>query len=101
MIYVGKSQTPVLIGTNNNDKVFAFQLASSASKIPYTQNDRYADVFLKDGKKIRTEVNVGDGYMSQNASMISFIPSLTDKVVITNARLEERTVFQGNALAAK
>jgi hypothetical protein len=101
MIYVGKNQMPVLIGTNNNDKMFAFELKSASSKVAYTQNDRYADVYLKDGKKIRNELTIGNGYMSQNANVISFIPALTSKVVITDAKNQERTVYQSAALASK
>jgi hypothetical protein len=40
VIYVGKNQTPVLLGTNNNDKMFAYQLTSNSSKVPYTEQDR-------------------------------------------------------------
>lgn len=101
VIYVGKNQTPVLLGTNNNEKMFAFQLNSSANKIPFTQNDRYADVYLKEGKKIRNELNIGNGFMSQNAMMISFIPSLTEKVVMIDGKNHERVVYQSAALAAK
>jgi alpha-D-ribose 1-methylphosphonate 5-triphosphate synthase subunit PhnL len=82
--------------------MFAFQLMKNdAGKIAYNQTDRYIDVYLKDGKKIRNEVNTGNGYMSQNARIIAFVPSLTDKVVITDQKNHERTAYQSAALASK
>src|SRR6185295_7838860 len=102
MIYVGKNQVPVLLGTNNNDKMFAFELMKNeAGKVAYNQTDHYVDVFLKDGRKIRNEVSTGNGYMSQNARIIAFIPSLTDKVIVTDEKNQQRTVYQSAALASK
>jgi len=102
MIYVGKNMTPVMLGTNNNDTMFAYELTTrTAEKIPYTQNDRTADIYLKDGRRMHDELNVGGGYMSQNSKVIAFIPSLTDKVIITDDKNQQRTVFQSTALAAK
>jgi hypothetical protein len=101
MIYMGKNQTPVLLGTNNNDKMFAYQLTSTSSKVPYTEQDKFADIYLKDGKKIRLEMNFGSGFLSQNSKEISYIPALTEKVVITDYKNQSRTVFQSEALAAK
>lgn len=102
VIYVGKNQIPVILGTNNDDKMFAFQLMKNESgKVAYNQTDRYVDVFLKDGRKIRNEVNTGNGYMSQNSKVITFTSALTDKVVITDEKNQQRTAYQSAALASK
>lgn len=102
VIYVGKNQMPVVLGTNNNNAMFAYQLTGVPSeKIPYEQTDRTADVFLKDGRRIRYDLNIGDGYMSQNSKMIAVIPSLTDKVMITDSKNQLRTVYQSAALAER
>ncbi len=102
MIYVGKNMTPVMIGTNNNDAMFAYELTNrSTDKIPYSQNDRVADVYLKDGRRVHHELNIGDGYMSENSKVIAFIPNLTEKVVITDFKNQQRTVYQSAALAEK
>lgn len=82
--------------------MFAYQLTGVPSeKIPYEQTDRTADVFLKDGRRIRYDLNIGDGYMSQNSKMIAVIPSLTDKVMITDSKNQLRTVYQSAALAER
>jgi hypothetical protein len=82
--------------------MFAFQLMKNESgKVAYNQTDRYVDVFLKDGRKIRNEVNTGNGYMSQNSKVIAFTSALTDKVVITDEKNQQRTVYQSAALASK
>ena len=81
--------------------MFAYQLAANSSKVKYTEQDRYAEVFLKDGRKIRWEMNFGSGFLSVSTKEIAFIPSLTEKVVITDYKNQPRTVFQAEALAAK
>ena len=102
VISVGKNEMPVLIGTNNNDRMFAYMLTSNNnSKVAYTEADKYADIFLKDGRKTRIEMNIGSGFLSQNSKEIAFVPALTEKVVITNYKNEQRTVYQSEALAAK
>jgi hypothetical protein len=102
VIYVGKNRTPVVLGTNNNNAMFAYQLtASGADKIPYEQMDRVADVYLKDGRRIRYDLNIGSGYMSQASRVITVIPSLTDKVMITDSKNQQRTVYQSAALAKR
>lgn len=101
VISVGKNQTPVILGTNNNDKMFAFQLNTNSSKVKYTEQDRYADIYLKDGHRIHMEMNFGSGFLSQNSKEIAFIPSITEKVIITDYKNQPRTVFQSEALAAK
>ncbi|MBA2422028.1 MAG: VCBS repeat-containing protein [Chitinophagales bacterium] len=101
VITVGKNQTPVILGTNNNDKMFAFLLNTINSKVPYTERDKYADVYFKDGRKMRFEINIGSGFLSENTKQVPFIPSLTDKVVITDYKNQMRTVFQSEALASK
>ncbi len=102
MIHVGKDETPVLLGTNNNDSMFAYEFVHSTErKVTLTQHDRYAEIFYKDGKKERREVNVGSGYLSQGSLIISFVPELVDKIVVTDDKNQQRTVFEGNALASK
>ncbi|MGB3076607.1 MAG: VCBS repeat-containing protein [Chitinophagales bacterium] len=101
VISVGKNQTSVILGTNNNDKMFAYQLNANNSKVEYTEQDKYADIYLKDGRKIRCEMNFGSGFLSENSKEIAFIPSLTQKVMITDYKNQTRTVFQAEALAAK
>ncbi|MBK9731008.1 MAG: VCBS repeat-containing protein [Chitinophagaceae bacterium] len=101
VISVGKNQTSVILGTNNNDKMFAYQLNANNSKVKYTEQDKYADIYLKDGRKIRCEMNFGSGFLSENSKEIAFIPSLTQKVMITDYKNQTRTVFQAEALAAK
>ncbi len=81
--------------------MFAFLLNANNSKVPYTERDKYADVYLKDGRRIRHEINIGSGFLSENTKQIAFIPSLTDKVVITDYKNQSRTVFQSEALASK
>ena len=76
-------------------------MKNDAGKVAYNQTDRYVDVYLKDGKKIRNEVNIGNGYMSQNAHIVAFIPSLTDKVIVTDEKNQQRTMYQSSALAQK
>jgi hypothetical protein len=76
-------------------------MKSNSKRVAYTQNDRYAEVFLKDGRRIRHELNIGSGYMSQNGAMVSYVPGLTDRVVIMDGKNQSRTVFQSAALAAK
>lgn len=101
VISVGKNQTPVFLGTNNNDNMFAYMLNTNNSKVSYTEQDKFADIYLKDGKKIRVEINIGSGFLSENSKEIAFIPSLTEKVVITDYKNAARTAFQSEALAAK
>ncbi|MFI5136138.1 MAG: FG-GAP repeat domain-containing protein, partial [Chitinophagales bacterium] len=102
MIYVGKNMTPVMLGTNNNDTMFAYELTTRAEeKISYSQNDRTADIYLKDGRRMHDELNFGGGYMSQSSKVVAFVPALTDKVIITDDKNQQRTVYQSTALAAK
>ncbi|MBA3647346.1 MAG: VCBS repeat-containing protein [Chitinophagales bacterium] len=102
MIYIGKNKAPVMLCTNNNDKMLAFSLDDHGTeKIPYTDKDKYIEVILNDGHTQRHETNFGGGYLSQNANVISFIPGLTSKVVITDYKNQERTVFSSGTLAAK
>jgi hypothetical protein len=102
VIYLGKNETPVLLGTNNNDKMFAYNFTSNIqSKVAMTEKDRFAEISYKDGRKEKRENNIGSGYLSQGSKTISFIPNLVDKVVITDYLGQQRTVFQGQAIASK
>jgi hypothetical protein len=47
--------------------MFAFQMMSTNSKVPYTEQDRFADIYLKDGRKIHLEMAFGSGFLSQNS----------------------------------
>lgn len=102
LIYLGKNEAPVILGTNNNDSMFAYEFTKNIqSKIALTQHDRFADIYFKDGKKARHEVNIGDGYLSQGSNTLSFLPELVEKIVVTDDQNKQRTVYQGNALASK
>jgi len=102
LIHVGKEETPVILGTNNNDSMFAYEFVHNTQrKITLTQHDRYAEIYYKDGKKERQEVNIGSGYLSQGSLMISFLPELVDKIIVTDDKNQQRTVFESNALASK
>ena len=91
-----------LLGTNNNDKMFAYNFTSNIqSKVAMTEKDRFAEISYKDGRKEKRENNIGSGYLSQGSKTISFIPNLVDKVVITDYLGQQRTVFQGQAIASK
>ena len=81
--------------------MFAYQLTSNSSKVPYTEQDKFADIYLKDGRKMRLEMNIGSGFLSQNSKEIAYIPSITEKVVVTDYKNQSRTVFQAEALASK
>ncbi|HUM45500.1 MAG TPA: hypothetical protein PLD84_01140, partial [Chitinophagales bacterium] len=102
IIYLGKNEAPVLLGTNNNDKMFAYNFVSNIqSKVALTEKDRFAEIFFKDGRKEKHENNIGSGYLSQGSRTVSFIPNLVDKVVITDYLGQQRTAFQGQAIASK
>ncbi|MEP7127228.1 MAG: VCBS repeat-containing protein [Chitinophagales bacterium] len=102
IIYLGKNEAPVLLGTNNNDKMFAYSFATNIqSKVALTEKDRFAEIFFKDGRKEKHENNIGSGYLSESTRTVSFVPSLVDKVVITDYQGQQRTAFQGQAIASK
>jgi len=102
LIHVGKDEIPVILGTNNNDSMFAYEFVHNVQrKIALTQHDRFADIYYKDGKKERQEVNIGSGYLSQGSIMISFVPELVDRIVVTDDKNQQRTVYESNALASK
>ena len=66
-----------------------------------TEKDRYAEIFFKDGRKEKQENNIGSGYLSEGSKTVAFIPALVDKVVITDYKGQQRTAFQGQAIASK
>ncbi len=102
LIYIGKSEVPVILGTNNNDTMFAFEFTHNLqSKVALSQHDRFAQIYYKDGKVARHEVIIGDGYISEGSNTLSFVPDLVDKIVVTDDKNRQRTVWQGNALASK
>ncbi|MBA3647345.1 MAG: VCBS repeat-containing protein [Chitinophagales bacterium] len=102
MIYVGKDDMPVLMGTNNNSKMFAYEITNNAkNEIRLTEQDKYADIFYKDSRKSRFEPNIGSGFLSENSKMLSFMAPLVDKVVATNYKGEQRVVYQSGVLASK
>lgn len=102
IIYLGKNESPVLLGTNNNDKMFAYSfLSNMQSKIALTEKDRFAEIYYKDGRKEKRENNIGSGYLSEGSKTISFVPGLVDKVVVTDYLGQQRTTFQGQAIASK
>lgn len=101
-IYLGKNETPVLLGTNNNDFMFAYDFVHNIqNKVALTEKDRFAEIFFKDGRVEKHENNIGSGYLSEGSKTISFIPALVEKVVITDYLGKERIAFQGQAIASK
>jgi len=102
MIHVGKEEEPVILGTNNNDTMFAYEFTHNVEhKIKLTQHDRFAEILYKDGRKQKQEVNIGSGYLSQGSLMISYVPELVEKITVTDDKNQERIVYQSNALASK
>jgi hypothetical protein len=102
LIYIGKNEQPVILGTNNNDSMFAYEFTHNMqSKVALTQHDRFADIYFRDGRKARHEVNIGDGYLSEGSNTLAFLPVLVEKIVVTDDKNQQRTVFQGAALASK
>jgi hypothetical protein len=102
LIHVGKEQVPVIMGTNNNDAMFAYQfIKNNQSKISLSQSDRYALIYYRDGRTERREVNVGSGYLSEGSLVLSFVPELVQKIVITDNKNTQRVAFESNALASK
>jgi hypothetical protein len=102
LIYVGKNQMPVILGTNNNDAMFAYEFRkNSQTKILLSQQDLFAEIYFKDGRKARHEVNIGSGYLSQGSNTISFNPLLIDKIVVTNNKGQQRNAFENIIVASK
>jgi hypothetical protein len=102
LIYLGKNETPVILGTNNNNKMFAYNLVNNIqTKISLTEKDRFAEIYFKDGRKEKHENNIGSGYLSQGSKTVSFIPDLVEKVMISDYLGQQRTAFQGQAIASK
>jgi hypothetical protein len=102
VIYLGKNDAPVILGTNNNDKMFAYSFVNNIQgKVPMTEQDRFAEIYYKDGTKEKVELNIGSGFLSENSKTVAFIPSLVNKVVITDYKGSQRTAFQGEAIASK
>jgi len=102
IIYLGKNEAPVLLGTNNNNKMFAYSFINNIqTKIALTEKDRYAEIYYKDGRKEKHENNIGSGYLSQSSKTVAFIPSLVEKVIVSDYLGQERTAFQGQAIASK
>ncbi|HRF76083.1 MAG TPA: hypothetical protein PLB46_05900, partial [Chitinophagales bacterium] len=88
VITIGTNKTPVLLSTNNNNKMEAFKLVSNQKSVALNNNDAYAIITFTDGKKRRQELYTGSGYLSQNS-----------KSVIVNDQVAEITVYdnKGNA----
>ena len=88
VITLGTNKTPVLLSTNNNNKMEAFKLVSNQKSVALNNNDAYAIITFTDGKKRRQELYTGSGYLSQNS-----------KSVIVNDQVAEITVYdnKGNA----
>ena len=102
LIYMGKNEMPVILGTNNNDSMFAYEFTRNVqSKLTLTQHDRFAEIYFRDGRKARHEVIVGDGYLSEGSNTLAFMPELVEKIVVTDDKNQQRTIYQGAALASK
>ena len=102
LIHLGKEEHPVILGTNNNDSMFAFEMIKNTQhKLTLTQHDRFALIYYRDGRTERQEVNVGSGYLSQGSLTISFVPELVEKIVVTDDKNQQRVAFENSALASK
>ncbi|MCS6917629.1 MAG: FG-GAP-like repeat-containing protein [Chitinophagales bacterium] len=101
LIYVGKEKRPVILGTNNNDAMFAHELMHKPAVLELTYNDRYAELLLADGRKQRHEVHLGSGYMSQNSPRLAYNPAVVQKITVTDRSGNSRIAYENNAVATR
>ncbi|MBK7443898.1 MAG: VCBS repeat-containing protein [Bacteroidetes bacterium] len=101
LICVGTNKTPVLITSNNNNKMEAFKLVSNEKSIALNNNDAYVIITYTDGKKRRQELYTGSGYLSQNSKSV-IINSQVAEVTVYDNKGTARSVYGGvTALSAK
>lgn len=101
LICVGINKTPVLITSNNNNKMEAFKLVSNEKSIALNNNDAYVIITYTDGKKRRQELYTGSGYLSQNSKSV-IINSQVAEVTVYDNKGTARSVYGGvTALSAK
>ncbi len=87
------NNTPVLMATQNGGKLKTFSNKQNKGKImPVNNNDQYAIIVLKNGKKRKEEFNYGTSYLSQSARFIQLNPAI-QSVQIVNNKQQTRTVL--------
>ncbi|MCS6991744.1 MAG: VCBS repeat-containing protein [Chitinophagales bacterium] len=101
LIYLGRENRPVVLGTNNDDAMFAYELTKKPALVELTHNDRFAEIYLLNGKKQRHEVYIGQGYLSECSPRLAYTPELVQKIVVTDRSGKQRTVFEQTAVAAR
>ncbi len=101
LIFVGQEKRMVLLGTNNNDAMIAFEAQSRPSVLPITFNDSYALIYFTNGTTRKHEFYIGSGYLSQSSPQLAFYPSLVEKIVVTDRSGTQRIAFQNTKLLAK
>ncbi|MFN3940936.1 MAG: hypothetical protein ACK4IY_10130, partial [Chitinophagales bacterium] len=100
MITLGSKNTPVIITTNNAGKSEVFTFNGGNKVIKLNPDDVYAEITLSNGKKRRTELYTGAGYLSQNTKSIVVTDEMKG-ITVFNLKGESRNVLNNNLLTAK
>lgn len=101
LIFLGKEKRPAILGTNNNDAMFAYELNRKTAVLDLTHEDRFAELLFTNGSKQRWEVQLGSGYLSESSPRITFNPALVQKITVTDRTGQQRILFEQSAVAAR
>ncbi|MFI5172938.1 MAG: VCBS repeat-containing protein, partial [Chitinophagales bacterium] len=74
---VNSNGQPVYLAANSNGKMESFNLVRTTKMIELASNDAYAIITMKDGKKSKSELYAGSGYLSQSAKYIRITPNIS------------------------
>ena len=84
---------PVLMASQNGNRLKTFSNKQNKGKIVnLNSNDIYATVYLKNGKKRKTEYNFGSSFLSQSAGFVQLNGAIKS-IQIVNNKNQTRTIL--------
>ncbi len=96
IVKVNTVKGPVIVVTQNNDSIQSFQMKNEliTERVTARQDEVYASLFIKNGRKRKVELSFGSTYLSQSSRSILINPQV-DSILLYNNKgtLSRKLIF--------